>query len=254
MGIGEALPLPVSEIRTIHVRRFLAQISAGGVKPGTILHYINELGAFFKYAVTEGFIVENPVNGIKRPRVPEKPPEYLSVDELVKLFSSVDLSDKYGLRNLVMMKTLYYAGLRDGELVMLKLGDIKDNFGYLEVRHAKGDKDRLVPIHRHLKQVLIRYIEKYQIRGEDSYLFQSDHGRKLTRHWVSILLSRYSAKSGLDKKFRAHTLRHTFATHLYQMDVDLNTISELIGHSSLDSTAIYTHTSLKRLEGIMKKL
>jgi len=146
----------ITEIRSIHLRRFLAHVGKNGVKPSTILHYIDELGAFFSYAVAEGYIEESPVKGIKKPKVPERVPEYLTVKELARLFNAVDLKDKYGLRDLTILKTLYYTGLRAGELAGLKAGDVRKEFSYLEIRGGKGDQDRLVPLHPHLRDIMAR--------------------------------------------------------------------------------------------------
>ncbi|WP_170291960.1 tyrosine-type recombinase/integrase [Heliobacterium mobile] len=245
---------PVKQIRSLHIRRFLADTSQRGAKPSTLLHYIKELSAFFNYLISQGRIEKSPTQHIRKPKLPDRAPEYLTVDEMTRLFAAVDLDEKWGLRDLCILQALYYCGLRNGELTALKRSDIHDDFSYLHVQSGKGGKDRLIPLHHHLQETLRAYVRRYDVSRPDQPLFPSRYHKqqRLHRETLNQLVKRYAALAGIEKDvLRTHTFRHTFATHLYQYGVNLNTISELLGHSGLDKVIVYTHAKADHLKEAM---
>lgn len=241
-----------SDISTTNIRSYGHYVAASGVKPSTVRHYLKELSSFCNYLVTKGYLDTNPVSEIKKPKVGRKLPVYLTEQEIAALFNAVDLEQPQGFRDLLILKTLYYTGIRDGELVNLKMQDIVGDFEAFIVRSGKGNKDRIVPIHHHLAEMLRQYVQDFRKESEEKYLFLSNSGKGLNRGWIAHIVRK--CRDELNPEIRPHSIRHSFATQLILNGVDLKTISELLGHQSLESTVVYVHISLERLREIIEKI
>ncbi len=236
------------------VRSFVRKVAREGISPVSVQDYLWEISSFYSYLVEDGCLPSNPVDEIEKPKIPRKVPRFLTVEDLKRLFKAADTSTPDGFREQLILKTLYYTGMRAGELAALTLDDILRDYDYLAVRKGKGDKARIIPVHSSLKPLLQEYVASFRPKNDNPYLFLSKRGKKLSRDSISALMREYRDRAELGSDVRPHTLRHTFATHLLHLGVNLNIISELLGHASLDTTAIYTRTSVKRLRKIINKL
>lgn len=226
------------------------------------LHYVNELGlsaysqarilsgvkAFYKYLIIEELIDKDPGELIEGPTLGRKLPDTLAFFEIEMLLNAIDLSRPEGARNRAMLELLYCSGLRVSELVNLKLHNIHDDIGFLQIT-GKGDKERLVPFGREAGKFLKIYLEEVRgraphaapVKGHEAYVFLNRRGKKLTRVMVFTIIKDLAAVAGINKAISPHTFRHSFATHLIEGGADLRAVQEMLGHESITTTEVYTH-------------
>ena len=219
-------------------------------KSPTVNRCFASLEGFFAHATREGWIPENPFQLLSRSKLPQKLPVYLSEEELNRLFSVPDVSTVKGARDFAILKTLGYGGLRVSELVGINTQHLDFSGDTLRV-FGKGRKERLVPLNALLVTAIRQYLEHPDRvpAPEEKALFLNQRGGRLSVRAVQYLVDEYALAAGLDKDaLSPHKLRHTFATLLHSRDVDLIDIQALLGHASLASTQIYTHTDTRRLK------
>jgi len=244
------------------------------VKPedlSALLRWVNELGmtassqsrivsgirSFFKYCLLENIVKQDPTQLLETPRLRRLLPDFLTVDEINRIITCIDLSKPEGERNRAILETLYSCGLRVSELVSLKLSALYPELGFIKVT-GKGDKERLVPI----GESALKYIGIYrhQVRvhhkigkGQEDILFLNRRGSALTRQMIFILLKNLVKEAGIKKKVSPHTFRHSFATHLVEGGADLRAVQEMLGHESITTTEIYTHLDRAYLRETLQK-
>ncbi|MDP2926119.1 MAG: tyrosine-type recombinase/integrase [Nanoarchaeota archaeon] len=199
--------------------------------------------AAFKFAYTN-ILEKDPTLGIKRPKNDKKIPSVLTKEEVIRLIDSA-----YSRKSKLMMQMLYSSGLRVSELVNLKIADLNlnENIGY--VRSGKGKKDRMFVLSKKLSKKLEKYLEK-----KKDWIYVLSEKKSLTTRNIQKIIKKASVKAGINKEVTPHTLRHSFATHLLDMGVDIRKIQELLGHSSIATTQIYTHISSEQLKSIKNPL
>ena len=242
-----AIPIELSELKVTgaDISNFLAQINQKNISSRSQARIISGVKAFYKYLIMEDYLKINPTELIESPKIGLKLPDTLSLIEIDKLISAVDLSNKQGERNRAILETLYSCGLRVSELVNLQLSNIHFKEGYLKVT-GKGDKERLAPIGGRAIKYLTIYINEvrnYQNikKGNEDFVFLNNRGAKLTRVMIFLIIQKLTVKIGLKKKISPHTCRHSFATHLIEGGADLRAVQEMLGHESITTTEIYTH-------------
>lgn len=217
--------------------------SISNLNPRSIAHSITVINSFYSFLVLNEDIKENPAENIKIPKLPKKLPEYLTIDEINKLLD-VELNDAYSYRNKAMLETLYATGLRISELINLRFSNIDLNNNLIRVM-GKGSKERIVPINDSATKYLNIYINNYRsdILGlkQCDYLFVSNYKKPITRQGFFKIIKKECKRSGINKNISPHILRHSFATHLLANGADLRVIQELLGHSNIVTTEIYTH-------------
>jgi len=224
---------------------FIRWIHELGMTARTQARVLSGIKAFYKYLLMENTINDDPTELIEGPRIGQKLPDFLSVEEINILLSGIDLSLPEGQRNRAMIETLYSCGLRVSELVGLRLSQTYADSGFVKVT-GKGDKERIVPIGNSALKQIGFYIEGYRCHlpiqpGHEDFLFLNRRGRKLTRVMVFTIIKRLAAKTGIRTTISPHTFRHSFATHLVEGGADLRAVQEMLGHSSITTTEIYTH-------------
>ena len=184
------------------------------------------------------------------PKIPRRIPTSLSYSEVKKILEGIDISTVHGYRNLVMLEMLYGTGMRCSELVNLKTSDINLKKRMVRV-FGKGEKQRMVPLSPLIADLLKHYLRmvrpEFKYSSHYDYLFLSDKGI-MTRENFFNIFSKCVSNSGIPKKVSPHTFRHSFATHILENGADLRSIQELLGHSDISTTTIYTHVSKKRLK------
>lgn len=221
---------------------FIREMDLGAYSQARV---ISGIKSFFKYLVLEKIIQKNPSELLEAPRLGRKLPDVLNIDDVSKIIESVDLSIPEGERNKAILETLYSCGLRVTELINLKLSDLHFREGIISVT-GKGNKQRLVPVgDTAIKQInayknTVRIQLQPKKKSED-ILFLNRYGRQMTRQMVFLIVKKQVEKAGIRKNISPHTFRHSFATHLVQNGADLRAVQDLLGHTSITTTEIYTH-------------
>ena len=213
---------------------------------------ISGIRAFYKFLLLSDKIDTDPSKLIEMPRIGNKLPEFLSVDEIDRIEAAVDLSKPEGHRNRAIIETLYSCGLRVSELINLKITDLYFDLDFIKVT-GKGNKERLVPVSQKMKNEIDLYIKSYRIHLDikkeyENYLFLNRRGRKLTRNMIFLIVKELAEKAEINKNISPHTFRHSFATHLVDGGADLRAVQEMLGHQSITTTEIYTHLSKEYLK------
>ncbi|MEC7173876.1 MAG: site-specific tyrosine recombinase XerD [Bacteroidota bacterium] len=218
---------------------------------------ISSIKSFFNFLIFEKIRTNSPADLIEGPKLGRKLPVTLSLTEIEKILTGIDLSLSNGQRNRAIIETLYGSGLRVSELVNLTLSDIFFKEDIIRVT-GKGDKQRLVPLGSYSKKYIeiykdeIRDLKKIKIEDND-ILFLNRNGGKMTRAMIFNIVKDSAFKVGIKKKISPHTYRHSFATHLLENGADLKSIQLLLGHESITTTEIYTHLDNKHLKRVMEK-
>ncbi len=227
------------------LQAFLKQITDLGMTASSQARIISGLRAFYKYCQLEDITKSDPTLLLEAPKLKRSLPDVLSFDEIENIIAQVDLSKPEGGRNKAIVETMYSCGLRVSEVVNLKISQLYLDVGFIRVI-GKGDKERLVPI----GSSAIKYISIYrnEIRkhvdvkkGSEDILFLNNRGGQLSRVMIFYVIKDLVAKAGIKKIVSPHTFRHSFATHLVEGGADLRAVQEMLGHSSITTTEIYTH-------------
>lgn len=216
----------------------------------TIAHYLTTINNFYKYLFNENIIKINPCEGIKMPKLEKRLPVYLTIEEVDKLLD-IRTSTAYDLRNKAMLELLYASGLRISELCDLKMHNLYLEDEMVKV-FGKGSKERLVPINSVALKALNEYINygRGELLGihDSEYVFISSRHTRITRQAFFKYLKKLCEEKGIKKNISPHILRHSFATHLLNNGADLRIVQELLGHSDIATTQIYTHLTNEKLE------
>ena len=236
------------DITVDDIKNFLKK--EGEKSSKTRAHYITVLNNFYSFLIREEIINVNPIETIKQPKIEKSLPDYLTEDEVNKLLN-ITLNDAYDYRNKAMLETLYGTGIRISELINIKLSDIDFSECFIRIT-GKGSKDRIVPFNDVCKEYLEKYINEYRndlLKNKDSeYVFINSLSGKISRQGFFKILKQICTKQGISKNVSPHLLRHSFATHLLNNGADLRIIQELLGHSDLSTTQIYTEVLNEKLK------
>nr|WP_300311327.1 site-specific tyrosine recombinase XerD [Halomonas sp.] len=233
--------------------RWLSERRDNGYQLRSNVRLLASLRRFYRWALSEGCITEDPLTGIKLPRVRPSLPDTLEEQEVERLLAAPELDTAIGMRDRAMLEVLYGAGLRVSELVGLTTDAVNLRQGVVRVR-GKGEKDRLVPLGEEASHWLERYIR--EARGAlmmditRPALFPGRHDATMTRQTFWYRIKHYAKVAGIDRPLSPHTLRHAFATHLLNHGANLRVVQLLLGHADLSTTQIYTHVAQARLEAL----
>ncbi|MEO0068126.1 MAG: tyrosine recombinase XerC [candidate division WOR-3 bacterium] len=241
---------PLVAIERKDIRDFIGAVMRYGYTRKSTARKLSSLRSFFRYLVETGTLPSNPVLGIKGPSLEKKLPPLLTQFQVAQALTPPDDSPA-SLRAAAILETIYGSGLRASELVGLNRSDIDFEQETIRVR-GKGGKERILPLGRKEKEALQRYLP---VRPDPSAeaVFQNKDGKRLTSRSVQkIVASALSRIAGVTAT-NPHSLRHAFATHLLERGADLRAVQELLGHSSLSSTQIYTHLTVERLRKVYDK-
>lgn len=237
----------IDDVDRIAINTYVRSLKEKKLAPTSIIRKVASLRGFFKWAYSMELIKKNPASTLEQPKVPQRLPKVVSLKEIEEMLHS-DLSPLQSL----IMELLYSCGLRVSELVNLKVNDIDLASKYVRC-FGKGSKERIIPIGEVAKQAVNRFlpirelaVKKYKISSKK--LLISDNGRLLTRQDVYNFI--HERGKIIHKNISPHTLRHSFATHLLENGADLRVVQELLGHSDVSTTQLYTHISKKRLKDV----
>ena len=223
----------------------------------TVTRKLSSLKAFYKYELKMGKITSNPMNIIQAPSYKKRLPVYVEQKDMEKLFNSELFPDSFeGLRDQTIIEMFYATGIRLSEMLNIQHQDI--NFAEKSIKVlGKRNKERIIPFGNHLSELLTKYLEYYQkniVEGnKNNYIFVTGNGKKLYPKAVYRIVRKYLDMVTTIDKRSPHVIRHTFATHMLNNGADLNAIKEILGHSSLAATQVYTHNSIEQLKSIYKQ-
>lgn len=221
------------------------------ISNSTFSRNMSALRAFYNYLMLKHICDKNPFEMVKGVKNEKNLPDVLTLDQIVSLLESFDLNKPLDIRNRAIIETMYACGLRISELCLLKTSNIDFNDFTIRVI-GKGNKERIVPFYRELKDLYDLYIEEYRLpmlNGKESeFFFVSNRGEHISDRSVQVMLDNQAKKAGIGINVHPHMLRHSFATHLLDNGADLRSVQELLGHAGLQTTQIYTHLTYDRLK------
>jgi integrase/recombinase XerD len=226
-----------------------------GVSTATLARSLSSIKTFVKFLLMEDKLETNPVSDLETPRVKRALPRVLTIDEVDRLMQQPDVLSHLGLRDRAMLELMYGTGIRVSELLTLQKEDLNMAAGFLRCM-GKGMKERIVPVNR----ISIEWVQRYLVRSRnylavhhlERTLFVNARGNKLSRQGYFKILRRYADQAGIKKEVTPHTLRHSFATHMLENGADLRAVQEMLGHSDISTTQIYTHLTQSRLREVYK--
>jgi integrase/recombinase XerD len=232
------------DVKLEDLQQFAASLHEHGIVPKSQARILSGVRAFYRFLMLDGYLEVDPTELLESPHLPKHLPEYLTTEEVDMLEDSIDLSTNEGHRNRAIIEVLFSCGLRVSELTHLKLSDLFLEEKFIRVM-GKGNKERLVPISdRAIEELEYWFDDRRQMTikpGEEDYVFLNRRGHHLTRTMILIMIKRQAEAAGIKKTISPHTLRHSFATALLRGGADLRVIQDLLGHSSIGTTEIYTH-------------
>ncbi|MCH2351916.1 MAG: site-specific tyrosine recombinase XerD [Pseudomonadales bacterium] len=245
---------PIETVSEFELLDYLAQRHSEGLSSRSSARFLSSLRAFFRDALDNELVQQDPTANVRRPILGRPLPEALSEEEVNLLIQSPDPnSGPIELRDRVMLEVLYATGLRVSELVGLQLTSVNIRQGIVRVL-GKGSSERLVPIGEDALTWLERYIDNGRSallkRRLSDVLFLSNRGQMMTRQTFWHAVKKYSMRAGIRRPISPHTLRHAFATHLLNHGADLRAVQMMLGHADLSTTQIYTHVAKERLKAL----
>lgn len=236
-----------AEIGAADIRRFVSELHGTGLEASTLARNISAIRSLHKFLLAERTLDTNPAETIQQPKQAKNLPNVLSVEEVLQLLDAPlkkQPEGKFILRDKAILEFLYAAGVRVSELVNLTQQNLYFEAGFVRI-FGKGSKERLVPVGRSAMTWITRYRNELRTgmvsKESNDTLFLNARGKKLSRMAVYLMVREYAVLAGINREISPHTLRHTFATHLLEGGADLRSVQEMLGHSSILATQIYTH-------------
>lgn len=228
------------------IQECLGSLIDQGASAKSIARFISTIRSFHQFALREKYAAKDPTVLIETPKYEKKLPDVLDVEEVIQLLETPDLTKNNGYRDRTILELLYATGMRVTELIQIEIDDVNLIMGFVKV-FGKGNKERIIP----LGDTVIEYLDTYinNVRSQllkktvTNVLFLNLHGRPLTRQGIWKLIKQYGLRANINKTLTPHTLRHSFATHLLENGADLRAVQEMLGHSDISTTQLYTHVS-----------
>ena len=239
----------LTEISYQHVRSFIASLIDKKKSTVSVNRKISCLKSFFKFALKNNLISNNPMQKIQGPKTPKRLPVFIDENQIEKIFNQLKFDSGFeGIRNKLLIDVLYQTGLRRAELINLKETDLDLISLQLKVL-GKRNKERIIPFSIHLKRSIQEYLNAKQENNLiNSFLFVNLKNIQLSPQALTKIVSEILSEVTTNKKKSPHVLRHTFATHLLNRGADINAVKELLGHANLSATQIYTHNTIEKLK------
>jgi integrase/recombinase XerD len=217
--------------------------------------WISSIKAFFKFLMEDEYREDNPATLLEGPKLGLYLPDILSLPDINKIISAIEIDSDLGKRNQCIIEVLYGCGLRVSELIDIKISNINFKEQYIKV-NGKGNKTRFVPLAEYTAELIANYVQEVRSKNKinkkyEDTLFLNSRGTSMSRVIVFLIIKELTDKAGVSKKISPHTFRHSFATHLLQNGADLRYIQEMLGHSSITTTEIYTHLKTEELRDVI---
>ncbi len=236
----------LNEIDYFLLREYLVELHKKKYSARSVNRALSTLRSFFNFLQNEGYIKENPLFLINYQKVGKRLPVYLHSEEIEELLNVPNKNTPLGFRNFLIIEILYSTGIRVSELINIKIKDI--NFEDMVIKiFGKGSKERYALFGVVLKNAILKYLKYFRMEllqnKTNDYLLLNKNGNQLTDRGIRLIIDNIVKRSGIKKNISPHTIRHTFATHMLNNGADLKIVQELLGHSNLSTTQIYTHVS-----------
>lgn len=240
----------ISEVSFQIVRSWIAALLEKGITPRSVNRKISTLKTYFKFLLREGFIKETPMSKVIAPKSKKRLPVFIEQDHIDSLLNEANFDDGFiGERDKLIIDFFYVTGVRLSELINIKITDINFDNNSVKVL-GKRNKERLIPLSDRSIKELVLFIKQYKLYD---YLFTDLKGKRVYTKLVYRIVNKYIGKISSANKRSPHILRHTFATHMLNNGADINAIKELLGHSNLSATQVYTHNTIERLKTVYKQ-
>jgi integrase/recombinase XerD len=242
-------------ISRLFIRDFLRDLSMKGRSNRTLARKATSIRNFFKFCETFDLISNNPAINLQIPKFEKKLPKHFTENEIEELLNIPDLSSKFGIRNKAVLEIIYSSGLRISEVASVSITQLDLASNLVKVK-GKGNKERIIPVGSKAVKAIKNYLairDQFVSRDSDESLFLSKSGKPLTPDELREILDRYIRLVAKTSGYSPHSIRHSFATHLISHGADLRAVQEMLGHSNLSTTEIYTHLSLKDLKKVYQQ-
>jgi len=243
----------LSKITKNDITNFMLAQKDKGISANSIARRLAAIRMFHRFLVRERVLKADPTNLIDSPKLWRKIPDTLSLNEVEALIAQPNIRDRQGIRDRAILETLYATGMRVSEAVNLKLDNVNLDIGFLRCI-GKGNKERVIPLGKKAISSIRRYLEASRVRllknKESEFLFLNRFGKKISRQSLWKIIKRCAKDAKIKKPISPHILRHSFATHLLERGADLRSVQEMLGHSNISTTQIYTHINKERLKTI----
>jgi len=246
-----------SSITSDHIGSFFKTLKEIGLSGSSSARYFSSLKGFFLFLLKNKYILKNPIEKISAPKISNRLPIVLEINDVEKILSMPDVEDKFGLRDKAILELFYACGTRVSELINLKVSDLYFNDEIIRV-FGKGSKERLIPIGSSAINWISEYLKKSRpllmkkLKSEN-YLFLNSRSSKISRMGIWKIVDRYVKEAGIRKDVHPHTFRHSFATHLLEGGADLRAVQEMLGHADISTTQIYTHIDRDYIKQVHKQ-
>ena len=240
--------LTIEDISREHIRLYIRDIDRRLID-SSIKRHLTSIKMLYRFLTKSNYISHNPSEYFDSPKKHSKLPQTVSEDEMRILIESIEIHNEKDVRDKAMISLMYATGIRVSELCNIKLDDLSLSHNSMNI-YGKGNKERIVFIDDETKRLLTEYIKVYRdsfLKKDTPYLFLLNNGNKMTRNRFYNILQKRVLNSSLTKRIHPHMIRHTFATELLNHDADLRSIQELLGHSDISTTTIYTHVNNKKI-------
>ncbi|MGX9133777.1 site-specific tyrosine recombinase XerD [Rummeliibacillus sp. JY-2-4R] len=245
------------DIDRLHILQHLQALRNKGISVRTVSRHISSIRSFHQFLLREKRCDHDPTIHIEMPKIEQKLPKVLSIEEVDRLIKAPNIAKPQGVRDRAMLELLYATGMRVSECIALNVDDIHLTMGFVRV-FGKGGKERIIPLGSSAIEACTNYLNVARFKLENQKLrtealFINQRGKRLTRQGCWKLMKGYAADAGIEKELTPHILRHSFATHLIENGADLRAVQEMLGHADIATTQIYTHISKSRLSEVYKQ-
>ncbi len=246
-----------NKVKRQDITSFLLTQKDRGLSTSSVARSLVAIKELFKFLLRERYIINDPCEVLESPKLWKRLPEVLSIKEVENLLGGPSAKSRFGIRDKAALELLYATGMRVSELVNLKLSQIDLELGFVRCI-GKGNKERIIPIGKKAVFYIKIYLNKartfFSSNGKDMYfLFLSRLGKRISRQSIWKIIRKYAKEVKIKKPISVHTLRHSFATHLLERGAELRIVQELLGHSDISTTQVYTHINKDRLKAIHRK-
>lgn len=231
-----------SKVTSTNINSYILSLEKQGKSPATIARSVSSINTFFRYLLVKGEVKGDPTDLVKAPKIDKKIPEVLTVEEVERLLTQPNSKSSKGVRDKALLELMYATGIRVSELINMKVEDVNLQLGYVVCKSEK--KDRVIPFGNKVKVALSKYI--YDSRTEknendEGWLFLNCFGKKMSRQGVWKIIKTYADKAEIKKEITPHTLRHSVGAHLIKSGKNIKEVQEIMGHTDVASTSIYSN-------------
>ncbi len=246
----------LSKISKVNITNFMFDQKGKGIAANSIARRLAAIRMFHRFLTRERILKNDPSTLIDSPKLWKRVPETLTLNEVEALIAQPDVRGAQGTRDRAILETLYATGMRVSEAVNLRKDNVNLDIGFLRCI-GKGNKERVIPLGKKAIASINKYLEtsrpKFLKDKESEFLFISRFGKKISRQSFWKILKKYAKEARIKKPIKPHILRHSFATHLLEHGADLRSVQEMLGHSNISTTQIYTHINKDRLKNVHKQ-